>query len=80
MASRFCRLLISVLSAPAGDFVASDVVHEEEGGPDHRPVSRCGESVYPPSAVGTATVLYLSRSLYLLGLLDPGPPLPRHHW
>lgn len=80
MGTCFFRLLISALSAITGDFVASDVVHEEEGGSDHRPVSRGGESVYPPSAVGTAAVLYLSRSLSLLGLLDTGPPLPRHHW
>lgn len=68
------------LSAPAGDFVASDVVYEEEGCPDHRPVPRGRKSVYPPAAVGTAALLHLPRSFSVLGLLDHGPPLSRHHW
>ncbi len=68
------------ISAPAGNFVASDVVYEEEGGSDHRPVPRGGKSVYPPAAVGTAALLHVSRSFSVLDLLDHGPPLPRHHW
>ncbi len=68
------------ISAPAGNFVASDVVYEEESGSDHRPVPRGGKSVYPPAAVGTAALLHVPRSFSVLDLLDHGPPLPRHHW